>query len=208
MQHRYRQLLILLLAGYTYTRVVHKRDLDLGAFEWKLHVGILSTILICIPVLLPFDAFGPCGFWSLNDVRTTGGSVFGIYLAVTTIIMGICNTFGYNGIRRAVEARRRATSYLGTKGLKEQAAISCLSTYIFVSIVLYWPMIFNYSIITIETSAFGILEPVTTYAQILLAGSSGWVHSSAYFYNLRLKRLREQARKEGIILTSSATSCN
>lgn len=51
------------LAIYTYLGVVHWKHLDLGKGDWKIHLLCGSLMIVLILGLLPFDAFGPSGYW-------------------------------------------------------------------------------------------------------------------------------------------------
>lgn len=209
---RYQQLLHAGLALYAYMHIIHGRKVDLGKGDWKLHVGCFILIFLLAAVIYPLNGFGPSGYWMLLDVRTTAGTCFGVFIAVTTTAQAVLTVMGASKIRSVVKKQKEIdfnqTRCEAERKKRLSTAYECLTTYVVVSVTLYCSLSVVFIIFMIESSVFGVIEPVTCFLIVVFANSSGWAIGVGYFRNLKLKRRRvesEGSRKSASSVNSSST---
>lgn len=109
----------------------------------------------------------------------------------------------------AIRRKIGAAGKLGlrsTKASSYRTATECLTTYIFVSILLYFPLAVGCWTIFVTTAFFGVVEYSTVLVIISTANSLGSANALAYLYNKRLRGrqvTQEQERQTSSQNTSS-----
>lgn len=59
----YQQMMHASVAGYTYLRVVHGKNLNLGRYEWKLQLLWCCFLIVTILLFHFMECFGNSGYW-------------------------------------------------------------------------------------------------------------------------------------------------
>ncbi|KAJ6641498.1 hypothetical protein Bhyg_06437 [Pseudolycoriella hygida] len=187
----YQQLMHAGLAIYTYLGVVRWKYLDLGRGDWKIHLICGGLTIFLILGLLPFDSFGPSGYWMHQNVRYPGGVIFSFHVTVFVALQGFCTALGYRSIQRVVdEGKQIISSHISSNRPQDLhgTAHKCLATFVLIAICLYCPLSFIVLAFSIEIS-LGVVEPVTSLLIVIIGNSSGWANAVGYFRNRRIKKL-------------------
>lgn len=191
---RYQHLIHGGLALYTYLKIVHHNSLNLGAWEWKLHLFSTVFLTTFLTMFYFLDSFGCVGFWMLHDVESISGNLLAGFTILMIVSLAIITCTSYMGIRREVDKQRLKINHSGVvHNGYHSVANQCLSTYVWISRCIYCSMAIAYSVLMIETAVFGVVETTTAFVITIVSNSSGWANAWGFFYNERIKMNRRQS---------------
>ncbi|OXA58686.1 uncharacterized protein LOC110845534 [Folsomia candida] len=224
----YQQLMNAGLTLSTYLKVVKHVTLQFGYLEWRLHTAVFLILISQIGMYCYLEAFGNGGFWFLIDLKTGWGIFFGAAVCATCTAHATLTLVAYRAIQNVISDHKRLfgtyveplppkysddenkfpnsvriNSYIHQTTYS--TATNCLTTFIYISICLYFPLAFI--VWAGWTFAyFGYIEPFCALGVIISANSGGWVNAWGYFHNRKLKERRKTLVRNTLRPNNSSSS--